>query len=570
MKNRAVLSLHRALLRALVLVAGVLVLFLAVLDAYWILNYQETLRTQWKDLLTPYAEGVKQDLDIISSDLYDIYYYDDNYRKLSTAKSIEAYPYIHELEERLRTLQVLKRRAAGYVIYYDGLGSKRYYFTPGDFTNADVEELKEVSAGLASADNALRGWYYYTVNRKAYAICIYRNNGVALEEIYCLENVKQELEKELADVHAGAFLEYRAEILGNEEEAENYREFAGQNNTVVRGSYVCRKQIAGTDLTLYLVIPMSFLAYMNVPQAMILLLTLLVILFAMLFYFRLRRELFLPLDDLMAEMKRIGGGDWESGIHTQSRFQEIQQVIETTGRMIDEIEAQKLLAYEKTIQEQKARFQYLSLQLNPHFYLNGLKTLNYLAMNGENERIQEIIIRFSGYLRYLLQMEKDMVTLSEEVEFTRNYVDLYREMTDRRIEAEWRIPEDTRQCMVPRLCIQTFVENCVKYARLGKAEYPLEIQISSARFSSEEGEFLEVIVQDNGKGYSDELLEVLNNAPEEGSVSVGINNLKRRCELLYDRPVEYAFYNGEGAVSDVFYPWMKAEEGGSHESAHCG
>ena len=77
-------------------------------------------------------------------------------------------------------------------------------------------------------------------------------------------------------------------------------------------------------------------------------------------------------------------------------------------------------------------------------------------------------------------------------------------------------------------------------------------------------------MQDNGKGYSDELLEVLNNAPEEGSVSVGINNLKRRCELLYDRPVEYAFYNGEGAVSDVFYPWMKAEEGGSHESAHCG
>ncbi|MBO5520936.1 MAG: hypothetical protein J5973_04600, partial [Eubacterium sp.] len=63
----------------------------------------------------------------------------------------------------------------------------------------------------------------------------------------------------------------------------------------------------------------------------------------------------------------------------------------------------------------------------------------------------------------------------------------------------------------------------------------------------------------NGNGYDDALLAILNDAPTEGNVSVGINNLKRRCMFLYDKDTQYAFYNDGGAVSDIFLPWTQRE-----------
>lgn len=548
------ISLHKAILRVLIVTSGAIVLFLALLDAYLIQSYQESIRTEWKDTLARHVNEARDDLNEISSDLYDIYYYDSNYKKLSSMNGIEAYPYAYELEDRLKTQLLLKRRATGYVMYFDDLREKRYHFNTADFTNAEVEELKQITAKLSSMSNLIRSWYYPMVNGKIFAISIYRNNGVSLGEIYCLENIRTELEADLETVRGRVFFENNGEVLGSQETEETCRSFLGHHDEICKGMYVCKKQAAGTGLTFYLTVPMNLWTYLNAQQVVILIITVLVILFSVLFYFRANRELFRPLDSLTAEMRRIGGGDWSAGIQTQSRFLEIQQVIGTTDRMIEEIEAQRLLTYEKTIEEQKARLQYLSLQLNPHFYLNGLKTLNFLAMNGENERIQEIIIRFSVYLRYLLQREQEMVPLESEIRFTESYISLYREMTDREIQVEWRTAENVKSCMVPRLCIQTFVENSFKYAKVGSADKPLKLRVSASRFTMENGEFLEIMVRDNGEGFAEEILEVLNEEPAEESLSVGVNNLKRRCAILYTKPVEYAFYNDEGAVSDIFYP----------------
>ena len=553
------MSLHRAIFRILIVVSGSIVLFLALLDAYWIGSYRETVRNEWKDTLNLYAESLDENLDEIRSDMYDIYYYDPNYQALTSIRDIEAFPYAYDLEDRLKTLTLLNKKALGYILLFNDLQNKRYYFSQGYFSNADVEAVKQVMAELSSMSPTIRSWFYPVINGRPYAISIYRNNDVALGEIYCLDTIETELEKELEKIHGEVFFESGGTVLGDEEAQLKYQAFLGHQEEIIRKNYVCRRSVTGTDLVLYLVVPMRFWTYLNAPEVVVLVITLFVVLFAIYSYFRVKKELFLPLDHLTSEMIRIGGGDWSSGIHTQSRFLEIQQVIGTTERMIEEIEAQKLLAYEKTIDEQKARLQYLSLQLNPHFYLNGLKTLNFLSMNGENERIQEIIIRLSEYLRYLLQLEKEMVTLESEIRFVIGYISLYREMTDRKISVEWRIARGVEDCLVPRLCIQTFVENSFKYARVGDAENPLEITITAGRFASETELFLEIIVQDNGAGYQEELLEVLNEAPSEQGASVGINNLKRRCEILYDTAAEYAFYNDGGAVSDVFYPWKEED-----------
>ena len=108
--------------------------------------------------------------------------------------------------------------------------------------------------------------------------------------------------------------------------------------------------------------------------------------------------------------------------------------------------------------------------------------------------------------------------------------------------------------MVPILAVQTFVENSVKYARLGGSSMPLLIQITASCLQTEEGNFLDLIVQDNGYGYPEEILEEINGDASSGNRCVGINNIKRRCKILYGERAEYSFANCDGALSELIIP----------------
>lgn len=198
--------------------------------------------------------------------------------------------------------------------------------------------------------------------------------------------------------------------------------------------------------------------------------------------------------------------------------------------------------------------QYLQLQLKPHFYLNGLKTVNALAMAHEDEKIQELVLNLSEHLRYLLRAEQETVPLSRELAFVENYIGLQKHVTGRPVTSEITVDPEVEDWQVPILSVQTFVENSIKYARLGDASCPLEIQITASYLKTEEGDYLDLVVQDNGQGYSDAILEEINGDSASGTFCVGINNIKRRCGFLYGDKAEYLFENNEGAVSELILP----------------
>ena len=553
-------SLHGILLRMMLVSGSAMILFLLALSVYWIRAYQETLRNGWRESLAACAGRLEDELAAANSFLFDIYYYDANARALETAEKLDAYPYAYELEERLKTIQMLNRQSGGYVFYFNNTESRRYYFETDSLTNSEVEAVKELTKSLILAADGSRAWHYVDLQGRAFALSVYRRGGFALSRVICIEPILEELRQELSDEQAEVFLINGGLVLGDAERAAAYEPFLAVNDRTEGGRYVLKQRVAGSTLQIGLCIPMRIWTYMNIQQLGLLALSVFVIAVFIVTFLRFRRELFRPLEQLTADMKRIGSGDWSSGIHSASVFTEIEQVIDTTDKMLAEIEKQKLLAYEKTIQEQRARLQYLSLQLNPHFYLNGLKTLNVLAMNGENERIQDIIIRLSEYLRYLLAMERETVTLAEEMRFVENYASLRKDMTDRPLRLVWHVGEGLESCLVPKLCIQTFVENSFKYAKLGEMVNELVVTISVNRLPVGDEQLLEIVVHDNGAGYAPELLDVLNNPSEESTATVGISNLKRRCDILYEGKTQYAFYNDGGAVSDIFYP-MTAEPG---------
>ena len=263
-----------------------------------------------------------------------------------------------------------------------------------------------------------------------------------------------------------------------------------------------------------------------------------------------------PLRRLVQTMNQVRDGQWEAKVESVD-YEEIQMVNDALETMVGEIRKQKILTYEHRLEAQQTQMRFLQLQLKPHFYLNGLKTLNAMVMEEDWRSTQDVIISLSEHMRYLLQAERELVPLQAELEFVKNYTRLQSQMTGRTVDVQWNIRTPGRNWLVPVLCIQTFLENSFKYARIGSVQKHLQLRISVRELETEEGAYLDISVRDNGQGYPEDVLDCINDEPEREGPGVGIKNLQRRCALLYGGRAQHNYYNDNGAVSELILPWKE-------------
>lgn len=538
----------------MIVASTIVITFLVILSGYSFVSYQNGIREKNERLLYEYTSSLSSTLSNINSEMYDIYSYDENYKKLQYSEGLDSLELVYNLNDRLVTLLKMGQKTVGYIIFYDNFGGKRYYFNQEIFDGGDFEKIKDIAFAVASGSTSSRSWSYNRIDDNDYAICVYRSGNIAFCEFFKLTDWQNDLLEEIGIEGCESFFVNSDKVLASDEDSEKF-------GAILRGekSYtVYKKQIPGADLLIVVAVPINVVTLINVQLVILLLCTVFTIIASMVFYQKMKTQLMKPLERLTYDMKLIGAGSLDKKIMSQSTFTEIQTVIDTTNAMIEEIEKQKMAVYEKTIDSQKAQLQYLSLQLKPHFYLNGLKTLNVMALNGNTKKIQDVIIHLSQHLRYLLTAEKQMVQLKSEIDYVNNYAVLQQEMTDRPINIQWQVSVKRKDWLIPNLCIQTFVENSFKYAKLGNPNNELIIYISINELETEEELFLDINIRDNGDGYPEKVLEIINGEAVEGSENVGINNIKRRCALLYDNGFECIFSNDGGAVSNLFLPWKDA------------
>lgn len=539
-------SLQKVLKMAVITVSTVIIVFLAILSGYSFVQYQNTIKSKVNSYLYESADTLADSLARINSQMYDIYSYDANYEYLQYSSGIDSMESIYALNERLLTLQKMQQNTVGYIIFYDNFQQKKYYFNQEIFDNEDVETIKDIAQSIASENLSNRSWYYTNINESDYGICVYRSGNIALCQFYRLTD------------RLNAMLE-EIDIQGTKAFFLNDEKIIGDNEIPERGYNIYKRPVAGSPLELVVAVPINFWTLTNINLIVLVIMTISVIIAALVLYRQLRLQLLFPLSQLISDMNNISQGNIDAKILSKSKFVEIQTVIDTTDTMIGEIEKQKLVAYERQLDSQRAKMQYLALQLKPHFFLNGLKTLNVMAMNGDTGKIQDVIMHFSTHLRYLLTLEREMVPLDSEIDYVNNYVALQREMTDRPIKLEWQVNVPRKDWLVPCLCIQTFIENSFKYAKLGSSTAQLIIYISINELDGEDKPLLDLYIRDNGEGYPEEFLDPLNSEPAEGSRHVGINNLLRRCRLVYGTDFEWIFANDNGAVSNLFLPFINEE-----------
>ena len=187
---------------------------------------------------------------------------------------------------------------------------------------------------------------------------------------------------------------------------------------------------------------------------------------------------------------------------------------------------QQRLAYESTMRNTITELQLSSIQaqMNPHFIFNALNVLVYLISFASVEKARSFAVSFSILLRKILeQSSKTFVTVGEEIETMKAYMEIQRERLSQPLSFKVICPPELLSVQIPTMFVQPLLENAVIHG-LAHADWPGCIEL----IFREEGTGLQLIVSDNGIGRQKS--HEINGAKDHPSK--GMELIRKKIDLL--------------------------------------
>ncbi|MEK6286194.1 MAG: histidine kinase [Acidobacteriota bacterium] len=178
---------------------------------------------------------------------------------------------------------------------------------------------------------------------------------------------------------------------------------------------------------------------------------------------------------------------------------------------------------EAQLQVTEAQLQALKMQLHPHFLFNTLNSISAL-LDEDVDAADQMLARLGDLLRMTLENSgAQEVTLQEELEFLRCYLEIEQVRFHDRLTVIMNIEPETLDARVPNLILQPIVENAIRHGIVSRIA-PGQIEINAKR----SGDTLQLEVKDNGRGLHRG--EASSGRIKEG---LGLTNTRARLEQLY-------------------------------------
>lgn len=240
---------------------------------------------------------------------------------------------------------------------------------------------------------------------------------------------------------------------------------------------------------------------------------------------------------------------------------ELRVMIHSFNRMTRRLK--QLIQENKEEQQQKheAEIRALQSQINPHFLVNSLNSIRFIAQVSRYEAIARMAEALIKILSCSFRSNVGFYPLNEELEVLDSFIYLMKIRYSDGFEIEYEIGEDCGQCMVPRLILQPIVENSIVHGFSGVEE---ELGMITVKARLEDG-YLYITVHDNGRGMTEEeIRRLLSNetAGNEDYVSIGVTNVNTRLVLNYGGECALQIRSKEGEYTETVLriPAGKKEE----------
>ena len=183
---------------------------------------------------------------------------------------------------------------------------------------------------------------------------------------------------------------------------------------------------------------------------------------------------------------------------------------------------------------QAAQVRALRYQVNPHFLFNTLNSLSSLVMTGRAERAEEMLLALSTFFRTSLSLDPSAdVTLAEEIDLQRLYLDIEMVRFPERLKVEIDIDKEVESAWLPALILQPLVENAIKYG-VSRTKDKITVRIAARPLG--DGRF-EIIVSNSGKDGA----PALTDEDRRDSTGVGLANVCQRLSARFGAQAKCEF-----------------------------
>lgn len=270
-------------------------------------------------------------------------------------------------------------------------------------------------------------------------------------------------------------------------------------------------------------------------------LLLLITLLLMMFTYWFSRSITKPVKQLTQAAHQLSYGRFDLQIQVDSNDEIafLARMFDRMRRNINNLisEMREKAELEKELQQNKILLQETQLlslqsQINPHFLFNTLDTLSKKAYMEGSEETSDLLVNVANLLRYNLKRLDRKVTLFEEVDVLKQYIEIQKARFTERLQFQADVDESCFHVLVPGLTLQPIVENAVIHA-VEPSEDGGTIHFRVRR----EGQMVKVEISDDGPGMKEDqikqILEEETFQTEGHSTGIGISNVIKRLRLFY-------------------------------------
>ncbi len=236
--------------------------------------------------------------------------------------------------------------------------------------------------------------------------------------------------------------------------------------------------------------------------------------------------------DVFPESERPGNSIFDFNYITAAFIGEIYVIGFTTAIKIT-IDYVKNLRKTEELEKQglKNELSLLKSQLQPHFFFNTLNNLYSLTLE-KSEQAPETVVKLSEFMSYVIyQGSKRKVSLTDEIKYIQNYIDLERLRFGDRVQVNFSLSGCIENYQIPPLLLLQFIENAFKHG----TDYDLgEVFLH-----------IDLIIDDSWLQFRTQNRKSTHQIHDAEKKGIGLKNTKRRLGLLFDDNYDFIIEEDE-------------------------
>ncbi|MCD7735658.1 MAG: sensor histidine kinase [Lachnospiraceae bacterium] len=260
-----------------------------------------------------------------------------------------------------------------------------------------------------------------------------------------------------------------------------------------------------------------------------------------------------PISALCARVQSIGEGDLAVRTPIQAQEYEIQTLSNGFEDMVGRLNRQIEQNRQEQMRLRSAELALLQAQINPHFLYNTLDAIVWLIEMEKNEQAVEMVTSLSSFFRSSLSNGRDVITLREEEQHVRSYLEIQHMRYKDILEYEINIAPELAPYRIPKLTLQPLVENALYHGiKLKRGRGHIRVagqmeavdsrgllvsdpkQMEEARQKNPSAAVIVLTVEDDGAGMEPErLAQVRSTLKHEQSIGFGVATVHERLQLMF-------------------------------------